>query len=53
MDKINGLDADKSEWINLEIFMDPDNPASKYSRNFFYLQGLIPRELDQVDDGIP
>jgi hypothetical protein len=34
MDKVDGPDADKSEWIKLEFLMDPDNPASKYSRNF-------------------
>jgi hypothetical protein len=27
MDKVDGLDADKSEWINLEFLIDPDNPA--------------------------
>jgi hypothetical protein len=27
MDKADGPDADKSEWINLEFLMDPDNPA--------------------------
>jgi hypothetical protein len=34
MDKVDGTDADKSDWIKLEFFMDPDNPASgsKYSR---------------------
>jgi hypothetical protein len=26
--------TDKSEWIKLEFLMDPDNPASKYSRQF-------------------
>jgi hypothetical protein len=33
MDKVVGLDADKSEWIKLQFLMDPDNPASgsKYS----------------------
>jgi hypothetical protein len=33
MDKVDGTDANKSEWIELEFFMDPDNPAldSKYS----------------------
>jgi hypothetical protein len=33
MDKVDGTDADKSEWINLEFLMDPDNPALhfKYS----------------------
>jgi hypothetical protein len=33
MDKVDGPDADKSEWIKLKFLMDPDNPASssKYS----------------------
>jgi hypothetical protein len=31
MDKVDGLDTDKPEWIKLEFLMDPDNPASKYS----------------------
>jgi hypothetical protein len=26
-DKVDGPDADKSEWIKLEFLMDPDNPA--------------------------
>jgi hypothetical protein len=34
VDKVDGPDADKSEWIKLEFLMDPDNPASKYSRQF-------------------
>jgi hypothetical protein len=36
MDKVDGPDADKYEWIKLEFLMDPDNPASgsKYSRQF-------------------
>jgi hypothetical protein len=36
MDKIDGSNADNSEWIKLEVFMDPDNSAmdSKYSRQF-------------------
>jgi hypothetical protein len=34
MDKVDGPDADKSEWIKLEVVMDPDNPASKHSRLF-------------------
>jgi hypothetical protein len=35
-DKVDGPDADKSEWIMWEFLMDPDNPAlgSKYSRQF-------------------
>jgi hypothetical protein len=27
MDKVDGPDVDKSEWITLEFLMDPDNPA--------------------------
>jgi hypothetical protein len=36
VDKVDGPDADKSEWIKLEFIMDTDNPAldSKYSRQF-------------------
>jgi hypothetical protein len=34
MDKVDGTDAYKSEWIKLEFLMDPDNPVSMYSRQF-------------------
>jgi hypothetical protein len=34
MDKVDGSDADKSEWIKLEFLMDPENPDSKYPRQF-------------------
>jgi hypothetical protein len=36
VDKVDGPDADKSEWIKLESLINPDNPASgsKYSRQF-------------------
>jgi hypothetical protein len=36
IDKVDGTDANKSEWIKLEFLLDPDNPASgsKYSRQF-------------------
>jgi hypothetical protein len=36
MDKGDGPNTDKSEWIKLEFLMDPDNSASgsKYSRQF-------------------
>jgi hypothetical protein len=36
LDKIDGHDVDKSEWIKLEFLMDSDKPAlgSKYSRHF-------------------
>jgi hypothetical protein len=27
MDKVDGPDADKSEWIKLEFLMDPYNPT--------------------------
>jgi hypothetical protein len=27
IDKVDGTDMDKSEWIKLEFLMDPDNPA--------------------------
>jgi hypothetical protein len=34
LDKVDGPDADKSEWIKLEFLIDPDNSdsGSKYSR---------------------
>jgi hypothetical protein len=28
MDKVDGTDTDKSEWIKLDFLMDPDNPES-------------------------
>jgi hypothetical protein len=36
MDKVDGTDAGKSEWVKLEFLIDPENPASvfKYSRQF-------------------
>jgi hypothetical protein len=27
VDKVDGTDVEKSEWIKLEFLMDPDNPA--------------------------
>jgi hypothetical protein len=27
MDKVDGTEADKSEWIKFEFLMDPDNPS--------------------------
>jgi hypothetical protein len=46
MDKINGPDADKSEWIKLEFLMDPDNPAldSNYYRKFDTFKDGCPEE---------
>jgi hypothetical protein len=34
MDKVDGPVVDKSEWIQLELLINSDNPASKYSRQF-------------------
>jgi hypothetical protein len=46
MDKVDGNDADKSEWIKLEFLMDPDNPASvsKYSRQFAIFKDGYPED---------
>jgi hypothetical protein len=44
MDKFDGPDTDKSEWIKMEFLMDPDNPASKYSRQFFIFNDGFPEE---------
>jgi hypothetical protein len=41
VDKVDGPDADKSEWIKLEFLINPDNPASgsKYSQQFAIFKG--------------
>jgi hypothetical protein len=44
VDKVDGHDADKSEWIKLEFLMDPDNPASKYSRQFVIFKDGCPED---------
>jgi hypothetical protein len=46
MDKMDGSDAYKSEWINLEFLMDPDNPesGSKYSRQFAIFKDGCPED---------
>jgi hypothetical protein len=44
MDKVDGLDAHKSEWINLEFLMDPDNSAFKYSRQFAIFKDECPED---------
>jgi hypothetical protein len=46
MDKINGPHTDKSEWIKLEFFINPDNPAldSKYSRKFYIFNDGCPED---------
>jgi hypothetical protein len=44
MEKVDAPDADKSELIKLEFFMDPDNPASKYSRQFAIFKDGFPED---------
>jgi hypothetical protein len=46
MDKIDGDDADKSEWIKLEFLMHPDNSdsGSKYSRQFAIFKDGCPED---------
>jgi hypothetical protein len=44
MDKVDGPEADKSEWIKSEFLMDPDNPASMYSRKFSIFKDGYPEE---------
>jgi hypothetical protein len=57
MEKNDGPDMDKSEWIKLEFLMDPDNPASKYSQQFAVLSSRIDAQRSgssaQVGDGLP
>jgi hypothetical protein len=47
MDKVDGTNKDKSEWIKLEFLMDPDNQAlgTKYSRQFSIFKDGCPEEL--------
>jgi hypothetical protein len=46
MHKVDGADADKSEWIKLVFLMDPDNPAldSKYSQHFAIFRDGFPED---------
>jgi hypothetical protein len=44
MDKADGTDADKSEWIKLELLMDSNNPDTKYSLNFLIFKCGWPEE---------
>jgi hypothetical protein len=44
MGKVDSLDKDKSEWITLEFFMNPDNPASKYSQQFAIFKDGFPED---------
>jgi hypothetical protein len=47
MDWVDGPDAYNTEWIKLEFFMGPENPAldSKYSRHFSKLKDGYPEDL--------
>jgi hypothetical protein len=47
MDNVHVTDADKFEWINFEFLMDPDKPASKYSRQFAIFKDGCPEECIQ------
>jgi hypothetical protein len=42
--KVDRPDAETSEWIKLEFLMDPDNPASKYSRQFAIFKDVCPED---------
>jgi hypothetical protein len=44
MEKVDGTDSDKSEWIKLEFLMDPDNSDSKYSQKFAIFKDGIPED---------
>jgi hypothetical protein len=56
MEKVDGTDADKSEWIKLEFLMDPNNQvlSSKYSRQFsIFKENENSRGLNEVGNGLP
>jgi hypothetical protein len=46
IEKFDGPDADKSDWIKLKFLMDPDNPAwvSKYTRQFAIFKDGFPED---------
>jgi hypothetical protein len=46
MEKVDKPDSDKSEWIKLQFFIDPDKPASgsKYSLYFAIFKDGLPKE---------
>jgi hypothetical protein len=54
MDKVDGPNADKSEWIKLKLLMDPKQPSWRLQvlPIVCYLQGWMPRGIDQVGDGL-
>jgi hypothetical protein len=46
VDKVDGTDTDRFEWIKLEFLMDPENPelGSKYSRKFAIFKDGCPED---------
>jgi hypothetical protein len=44
INKLDGPDTYKSEWIKLEFLMGPDKPASKYSRRFTIFNNGCPED---------
>jgi hypothetical protein len=44
MNKVDGPNADKSEWIKLEFFMNSENLASKYAQHFTIFKDGFPEE---------
>jgi hypothetical protein len=46
MDKVDGPNTEKSQWIKLEFLMDPDNPSSgsKYSRHISIFKDECPED---------
>jgi hypothetical protein len=44
MDNLDGPDTENSEWIKLEFLMDPENPASKYSRQLAIFKDRCPED---------
>jgi hypothetical protein len=51
MDKVDGPDVDKSEWIKVEFLMDPDNPASKYRGRRLKASSLLKILSTNSDEG--
>jgi hypothetical protein len=37
--------VNKTEYIKFDFFVDPENPASRYSKEFFIFKDNLPEEL--------
>jgi hypothetical protein len=48
MDNVDGLDADKSEWIKFWLFINPEKPVFKYMQQFAIFQDECPEEWIKV-----